>query len=99
MSAEYGMRSAECETLNAAAASIHSALLTPDSALEMVRELSEHACTRPAPRVLHCIPWVPFRPAPVPALRVKLDARIHIALLLAEMGRALHIPQSELPTA
>jgi len=86
MSAEFGMRSAECA----------------EATLAIVRELSEHACTRPAPRKLRCIRYVPFCILPVNRLKEKLEARIHVQLLLMEMGRAfraLHIPQSELRTA
>ena len=55
--------------------------------LAAVRDLSENACTRPAPRQLRCIAWTPFRLTPVSALRVKLEARIHVQMLLAEMSR------------
>ena len=73
MIAECGMRSAECA----------------EATLAIVRELSEHACTRPAPRKLRCIRYVPFCIAPLNRLKEKLEARIHIQMLLIEMSRAL----------
>ena len=72
--------------------------LPEETTLALVRELSENATLRPAPRKLHCEPWVPFCIHPVNQLKKKLDMRIHIALVLAEMGRSLRTPHSELRT-
>jgi len=72
--------------------------LPEETTLALVRELSENATLRPAPRKLHCKPWVPYCIHPVNRLKEKLDMRIHIALVLAEMGRSLRAPNSALRT-
>jgi hypothetical protein len=40
-----------------------------EQTLSVVRELSENAMLRPAPRVLHWRPWKPFELRPLPASR------------------------------
>ena len=54
--------------------------------LGQVRELSENATLRPAPRVLRCIPWTAFVCHPVDAFKQRLDRKLQIRVLLDSLS-------------
>lgn len=55
--------------------------------LERVRELSENAMLRPAPRKLHCVPVREFVLKPVSIAAKRIFGRIQVALLVEEIAR------------
>lgn len=67
-----------------------SKVQSPDEVtLETVRELSEKATLRPAPRKLHCIPVREFVLKPVSIAAKRIFGRIQVALLMEEIARDL----------
>lgn len=57
------------------------------STLTAVRELSENAMLRPAPKKLRCIPVQTRVLGPANAFKARIDEKLGIALLLAQMSR------------